>query len=61
MDMALTLTSYNLMKISFLSRKRERKPFSGLRRSDEIMHVRDVVYSTLLGTKYKCFVDEDSC
>lgn len=41
-DMALTLTSYNLMNISFLSRKREWKPFSGLRRSDEIMHIRDV-------------------
>ena len=61
-DMAATSTSYNLMNVSFLSRKRERKPFSELlRRSDEIMRVRDVVGSTLLGTKYKCFVDEDSC
>lgn len=60
-DMAAALTSFNLMNLSLLSHERERKPRSELLRSDERKPVRDGVKGTHLGTKYKCFGDEDSC
>ena len=57
MDIALTLTSYNLVNISFLSYKRELKPFSELlRRSDKTAHIRDIAHFL---AQSKCSIDED--
>lgn len=55
MDIALTLTSYNLVNISFLSYKRELKPFSELLRSDETAHIRDLAHFL---AQSKCSIDE---
>lgn len=58
-DMAMTLISYNLLNISFLSCKMGLKTFSELlRRSDEIIHVKD---TARLLAQNKCSIDEDYC